>query len=185
MYAFLKEYDQWKASTSQAKAALSSEDRFKQDEEWDEKKFKIKKRMLGNVRFIGELYKKGLITTKTIHNCLFHLIGRFENDEWVGWKDTAQLDEQDLEILCKFLPTVGELMESKANDEQFMKINWFFERLLEISKDKTINSRIRSVVVLYTAAYICVCVYIRTACNDISFFICSLFLTLFTRCAKY
>ena len=117
--------------------------------------------MLGNVRFIGELYKKGLITTKTIHNCLFHLIGRFENDEWVGWKDAAQLDEQDLEILCKFLPTVGELMESKANNEQYMKINWFFERLLEISKDKIINSRIRCVSV---CLYVCLSLMIILVC---------------------
>lgn len=138
----MKDYYTWKTSATRNK--LSPDERQQQEAEWEDKKFKLKKRMLGNVRFIGELYKKGLITTKTIYNCLFHLIGRYDvTDEWIGWIESKDLDEQDLEILCKFLPTVGGLLELKISDDQYTQINWFFDQLKVLSKDKLINSRIR------------------------------------------
>ena len=35
--------------------------------------------MLGNIRFIGELYKKGMIVEKIMHECIYHLISNINN----------------------------------------------------------------------------------------------------------
>lgn len=139
IYSLLTEYAEWSKTTARK---LTADERTQQEAEWEHKKSKLKKRMLGNIRFIGELYKKGMISTKIMHKCIEHLIGKHENGEWVGWKDEP--DEQDLEILCKFLPTVGETLDSKASSEGGENVlDWYMGRLHELSKEKSINSRIR------------------------------------------
>ena len=52
-------------------------------------------------RFIGELYKQGMLTTKIMHRCMTELL--------------IQSDEDSLECLCKLLTTVGKDFESKVS----------------------------------------------------------------------
>lgn len=54
-------------------------------------------------RFIGELYKQGMLTTGIMHRCINHLLD--------------QNDEDSLECLCKLLTTVGKDLESKGKSE--------------------------------------------------------------------
>lgn len=54
-------------------------------------------------RFIGELYKQGMLTTKIMHRCIKELL--------------IQSDEDSLECLCKLLTTVGKDLESKVSPE--------------------------------------------------------------------
>ena len=70
-----------------------------------------KRRMLGNIRFIGELYKKAMITEKIMHACVVHLLTE---------------NEEDLEALCNLLSTIGKKLDnSKAEarmDDYFFKL---------------------------------------------------------------
>lgn len=54
-------------------------------------------------RFIGELYKQGMLTTKIMHRCTKELL--------------IQSDEDSLECLCKLLTTIGKDLESKVSAE--------------------------------------------------------------------
>ena len=44
-------------------------------------RMRAKKRMLGNIRFIGELYKQKMLTEKIMHECLIKLLGDIEKPD--------------------------------------------------------------------------------------------------------
>ena len=90
-----------------------------------------KRRMMGNVRFIGELCKKGIIKTNIMHECIGDLVFR------------PTIDEQMLELVCKLLRTVGQQLESTANAEQRLALDSYFARLAVLASDKRVNSRVR------------------------------------------
>jgi translation initiation factor 4G len=123
--------------------SLPPSERMQQEADLEEYLLKTKKRMMGNVRFIGELYKKALMSTKIMHRIITSFIGECDdNDEWIGWKQNQS--EQDLELLCKLLETVGSILEQKSEHSgETQRIDWYFSRLVELSKDKTVQSRIR------------------------------------------
>ena len=55
--------------------------------EWEEKEMRARRRSLGNIRFIGELYKLKMLTARIMHECVKKLL-----------KTT---DEESLECLCR------------------------------------------------------------------------------------
>lgn len=57
-------------------------------------------RSVGNIRFIGELYKLHMLTRKIMHSCIVQLL--------------SQGDEESLECLCKLLTTVGQDLENQT-----------------------------------------------------------------------
>ncbi|XP_015438876.1 PREDICTED: eukaryotic translation initiation factor 4 gamma 3-like isoform X3 [Dufourea novaeangliae] len=67
----------------------------------EERRLRIKS--LGNMRFIGELYKQDMIPTKIMHTCIQQLL--------------HQNDEDSLEGLCKLLATIGNKLELKSEEE--------------------------------------------------------------------
>lgn len=62
---------------------------------------KLRRRAVGTVRFIGELYKIDMLTGKIMRSCMNLLL------------DVDVISEETLECLCKLLTTVGEKMELK------------------------------------------------------------------------
>lgn len=50
--------------------------------------------MLGNIRFIGELFKLCMLTESIMHNCIMSLF--------------KARDEDSLECLCRLLTTIGQ-----------------------------------------------------------------------------
>jgi hypothetical protein len=87
----------------------------------------VKRRMMGNIRFIGELFKKGIIKNHIMHECLHELLfGK-------------AIDEQELELVCKLLRTVGE----KIDMEKSKSLDAYFVKLYELSRDTRFNIRIR------------------------------------------
>ncbi len=82
------------------RATITEEEYLVKESEIGEKRNKLKQRMLGNIRFVGELYKQKLLNTDTMHDCITTLLGHPGN-----WKTNH--DIQDLELLCKLLTTVG------------------------------------------------------------------------------
>eukprot|EP01038_Epipyxis_sp_PR26KG_P006076 gene6076-8367_t len=120
-----------------SKSTLSEQDFNLKLAEIEEERTKIKRRMLGNIRFVGELYKKSLLRDKTVHNCVAELLGNAKE----GWKPIYE--EQDIELLCRLMSTVGQTLEEKANSSQGLMIESYFSRMKELSQDKKINSRLR------------------------------------------
>ncbi len=86
----------------------------------DEKLGKAKRRSLGNIRFIGELFKLSMLTEGIMNDCIERLLKQ-------------ETDEENLECLCRLLTTIGKEVD-KPNNVQKMKS--YFERLDKITKKK-------------------------------------------------
>ena len=123
--------------------SLSEEMRATRQLELDETEMKLKRRMLGNIRFIGELCKKGMLKVNIMHNCMWLLLS--ETDEVTGkkkcWKPMK--DEQEVEMLCKLLTTVGATLDADKSKNQHLQMDEYFDRMQELSQDKSLNSRLR------------------------------------------
>ena len=97
-------------------------------EEAEYKLTKAKRRSLGNIRFIGELFKLEMLTDKIMHNCIERLLKQ-------------ETDEENLECLCKLLATIGRALDITNNATRMKS---YFDRMEKISKKKeTVSSRIR------------------------------------------
>ena len=72
---------------------------------YEEEERRIRMKSVGNIRFIGELFKQGMLTKKIMHFCINHLL--------------QHRDEENLECLCKLLTTIGKNLE--INDVSFSK----------------------------------------------------------------
>jgi translation initiation factor 4G len=104
---------------------------------------KAKRRGLGLVRFIGELYKLNMLTSRIMHDCIQKLLGNVDNPE-----------EDDVESLCRLLTTVGQQLDEDPKGEhksrQIMTI--YFKRLQDIADSPRVNSRIRFMVLVRLVA---------------------------------
>lgn len=92
-------------------------------EEEKEQAHKMKQRMLGTIRFIGELFIRAMIKLHIMQYCIQALL--------------VNPDEENIESLCKLLRTVGAKLEKTSPP------NELFAKLTELSKSKTLNSRFR------------------------------------------
>lgn len=93
----------------------------------EEEERKIRVKSVGNVRFIGELFKQGMLTTKIMMQCLRMLL--------------QSIEEESLECLCKLLTTIGRDLEINKNQDlkpTFLKMQEIVDR-----KHGKISSRVR------------------------------------------
>ncbi|KAI9136582.1 hypothetical protein BKA69DRAFT_140564 [Paraphysoderma sedebokerense] len=111
-----------KDESSAKKSSDTNEDEYEQMQ-------KIKRRALGNITFIGELFKKGLLTEKIMHTCVQRLI--------------SNTDEEYIEALCKLLTTVGASLEHQKSKNL---IDHYFERMVKIQSLTTLGSRIQFMI---------------------------------------
>lgn len=93
---------------------------------------KLKRRVLGNMRFIGELFMVGLIPGKIMHSVIQELLA-----------DVVNPEEEEVESVCRLLPTVG-----AALDKPDMVHIWskYVERLKTLSGNTKLPSRVRFMV---------------------------------------
>jgi translation initiation factor 4G len=75
-------------------------------------RFKAKKRMLGNIKFICELYKQKMLMEEIMHSCISRLLKQ----------DLLNPDEEQTEALCDFLVRIGKLLGENARKKK----NWLF-----------------------------------------------------------
>ena len=71
---------------------------------------KLKRRMLGNVKFIGELFKQHLLKEKIMHECIKLLLGSLDNPDIVP-------DDESIEAAAKLFLTIGKQLESPASSK--------------------------------------------------------------------
>lgn len=68
-------------------------ERERLQEELEEAKDKARRRSIGNIKFIGELFKLKMLTEAIMHDCVVKLLKNH--------------DEESLECLCRLLTTIG------------------------------------------------------------------------------
>ncbi|CAG5008321.1 unnamed protein product [Parnassius apollo] len=96
----------------------------------EEESRKLRMRSVGNVRFIGELYKLKMLTSKIMVFCMNYLVDK--------------LEEEKLECLCKLLTTIGEQLEGEVKDQ----LELVFKKMQDIvdHKSNKISSRVRFMI---------------------------------------
>ncbi|KAF8369550.1 hypothetical protein HHK36_032429 [Tetracentron sinense] len=97
--------------------------------EREEKKTQARRRMLGNIRLIGELYKKKMLTERIMHECIQKLLGQ-----------DLSPDEEDIEALCKLMSTIGEMIDHPKAKEH---MDAYFDEMTKFSNNMKLSARVR------------------------------------------
>ncbi|KAF3445622.1 hypothetical protein FNV43_RR10798 [Rhamnella rubrinervis] len=124
-----EEFERGEREQEEANKADEEGDIKQTEEEREEKRVKARRRMLGNIRLIGELYKKKMLTERIMHECIKKLLGNYQNP-----------DEEDVEALCKLMSTIGEIIDHPKAKEH---MDAYFERMKSLSNNMKLSSRVR------------------------------------------
>ncbi|XP_053546211.1 LOW QUALITY PROTEIN: eukaryotic translation initiation factor 4 gamma 3 [Bombina bombina] len=85
-----------------------------------------RRRSIGNIKFIGELFKLKMLTEAIMHDCVVKLLKNH--------------DEESLECLCRLLTTIGKDLDfEKAKP----RMDQYFNQMEKIVKERKTSSRIR------------------------------------------
>jgi translation initiation factor 4G len=96
---------------------------------------KAKRRGLGLIKLMGELFKLQMLTERIMHECIKKLLFNVENPE-----------EEEIESLCKLLSTVGKSLDtSKARAH----MNVYFSRMKKLTRSGNVSSRMQSMLQVY------------------------------------
>ncbi|XP_067898418.1 eukaryotic translation initiation factor 4 gamma 1a isoform X2 [Heterodontus francisci] len=110
-------------------AAVMSEEKTRLQEELKDARDKARRRSLGNIKFIGELFKLKMLTEPIMHDCIVKLLKNH--------------DEESLECLCRLLTTIGKDLDfEKAKP----RMDQYFNQMEKIIKERKTSSRIRFMV---------------------------------------
>ncbi|KAL5490844.1 hypothetical protein EMCRGX_G016035 [Ephydatia muelleri] len=89
-----------------------------------------RQRMLGNIRFIGELYKLKMLSESTIHECMIRLLKSSSN-------------EKSLECFAKLMTITGTELDK---EEAKLEMDIYFSRVNDIIKKRKISKRVQFVL---------------------------------------
>lgn len=90
---FLLDYADCGTPQSNLYLLSQEEERERLRLELEEARDKARRRSLGNIKFIGELFKLKMLTEAIMHDCVVKLLKNH--------------DEESLECLCRLLSTIG------------------------------------------------------------------------------
>jgi hypothetical protein len=140
---------------------MTALERAERIEEREMSTLKAKKQMLGNIRFVGELYKlEKMLPEQIAHFCIQKLLG-VTNEAGDGtflvdasgapyFQQISELtaaDEFNIEALANLFSIIGSKLESEAlNDQTAYKaqlMNLYLTRISDIENDSKFPSRIR------------------------------------------
>ncbi|XP_061588278.1 eukaryotic translation initiation factor 4 gamma 1a isoform X2 [Cololabis saira] len=106
--------------------AAKEEDRDRLKAELKDSRDQARRRSLGNIKFIGELFKLKMLTEAIMHDCVVKLLKNH--------------DEESLECLCRLLSTIGKDLDfEKAKP----RMDQYFHQMDKIIKERKTSSRIR------------------------------------------
>uniref|UniRef100_A0A3Q3RLJ0 Eukaryotic translation initiation factor 4 gamma, 3a n=1 Tax=Mastacembelus armatus TaxID=205130 RepID=A0A3Q3RLJ0_9TELE len=107
-------------------SAATATERERLQEELEEAKDNARRRSIGNIKFIGELFKLKMLTEAIMHDCVVKLLKNH--------------DEESLECLCRLLTTIGKDLDfEKAKP----RMDQYFNQMEKIVKERKTSSRIR------------------------------------------
>ena len=112
--------------------AKTPQEKKSAEEDLLEYKFIMKKKYLGNIRLISELYKTKELTMTIIIDCISRLV--------------KERDEETLECLCKLLRTIGCMFEEAIMKQKGQLQAWWkqvIQTLNDIVTERQSSSRIR------------------------------------------
>ncbi|KAI4798532.1 hypothetical protein KUCAC02_021987 [Chaenocephalus aceratus] len=110
-------------------AATVPEEKQRLTEQLQREKDNAHRRSMGNLKFIGELFKLKMLTEVIMHESIVKLLKNH--------------DEETLECLCRLLSTIGKDLDfEKAKP----RMDQYFNQMEKIIKDKKTSSRIRFVL---------------------------------------
>lgn len=99
----------------------------------EEARFVAKRKMLGNIKFIGELGKLEMLHDSILHRCCEQLL--------VGRRKQSIVDQtEDIECLAHLMKTCGRILDS-AKARQLM--DQYFDRIQALINNPDIQTRIR------------------------------------------
>lgn len=101
----------------------------KQIMEEDERRQLAKRKMLGNIKFIGELGKLEILADGILHRCIQELLKTRGDDA-----------SEDLECVCQILRTCGRILDS---DQGKNLMDQYFERMAILAENQELAPRIR------------------------------------------
>jgi len=117
---------------SHATEAFDKKDVRLTDEECEQYHI-VKKKMLGNIKFIGELGKLAMLHEGILHKCIKQLLEKKKNSQL---RDMSE----DLECLCQIMRTIGPRIDTpKAR----AWMDQYFERIHQFALNEELVSRIR------------------------------------------
>uniref|UniRef100_A0A1I8NUM6 Eukaryotic translation initiation factor 4 gamma 2 n=1 Tax=Stomoxys calcitrans TaxID=35570 RepID=A0A1I8NUM6_STOCA len=104
------------------------------DADEEERRHLAKQRMLGNVKFIGELHKLDMLSKNVLHQCICELLEKN--------KRAASKEElcEDMECLAQLLKTCGKNLDSEQGEELMKQV---INKLERRSKSTDYPPRIR------------------------------------------
>ncbi|XP_077070711.1 eukaryotic translation initiation factor 4 gamma 3 isoform X3 [Siphateles boraxobius] len=118
--------DAFEKKHRELEAATSDSERDRLQEELEEAKDKARRRSIGNIKFIGELFKLRMLTEAIMHDCVVKLLKNH--------------DAESLECLCRLLTTIGKDLDfEKAKP----RMDQYFNQMEKIVKERKTSSRIR------------------------------------------
>ncbi|CAB3370045.1 Hypothetical predicted protein [Cloeon dipterum] len=103
--------------------------------EEDERLQLAKRKMLGNIKFIGELGKLEILHEAILHRCCQQLLEK-KKHRLGSTKDTAE----DLECLCQIMRTCGRILDSEKGKTL---MNQYFDRMARLVENHELPLRIR------------------------------------------
>jgi translation initiation factor 4G len=107
-------------------SATSDEQRRQLVEEMELAESTARRRSLGNIRFIGELFKLKMLTEGIMHDCVLRLL--------------RSRDEDSLECLCGLLKTIGSDLDHAKSRSQ---VDSYFSRINAIISKHKISTRLK------------------------------------------
>jgi MIF4G domain len=90
---------------------------------------KARRRRLGLIRFLGELFKLQILTERIMHECVKKLLGNVENPE-----------VEEFESLCKLLTTIGQILDT---NKARALMDVYFSRMKELTRNESVNPRLQ------------------------------------------
>ncbi|XP_063291991.1 eukaryotic translation initiation factor 4 gamma 3 isoform X8 [Pelobates fuscus] len=118
--------DVFEKKQKELELAKTPEEKTKLQDELEEAKDKARRRSIGNIKFIGELFKLKMLTEAIMHDCVVKLLKNH--------------DEESLECLCRLLTTIGKDLDfEKAKP----RMDQYFHQMEKIVKERKTSSRIR------------------------------------------
>lgn len=105
--------------------------------EFEAQETKLRRRSLGNIRFIGELYRISMLNGRIMHECIQKLLGC--------------TDEESLECMCRLITTVGQQLDLETQKllgtgkpgHGFASLDIYFTNIRKLIDSKVSTSRIR------------------------------------------
>jgi len=102
----------------------------------DNAKIKVKKILMGTMKYIGELYLSHLLPSKIVRVCLKRLVA----------PTAAKPTEDDIEGACTLLATVGKMLDEDEASGNRNELNKFYAKLSSVSRTGKYSVRIKMLI---------------------------------------